>query len=108
MAFHEVRFPTGISLGFSGGPERRTKVIVLGSGAEERNARWAASRRRCDAGYGIKSVAACFATGSVSSRRYGVSGVHGRRDVWCGITFERGDAFSSRDPMRDIGTQVAK
>lgn len=56
MAFHEVRFPTAISLGSSGGPERRTEVIVLGSGAEERNARWADSRRRYDAGYGIKSV----------------------------------------------------
>jgi len=56
MAFHEARFPTAISLGSSGGPERRTEVIVLGSGAEERNARWADSRRRYDAGYGIKSV----------------------------------------------------
>ena len=56
MAFHEIRFPTGISSGASGGPERRTEIVALGSGFEERNARWAHSRRRYDAGYGIKSL----------------------------------------------------
>jgi uncharacterized protein (TIGR02217 family) len=57
MAFHEVPFPAGISLGASGGPERRTEIVVLGSGAEERNSRWADSKRSYNAGYGIKSVA---------------------------------------------------
>lgn len=56
MSFHEVRFPTSISLGATGGPERRTDVVVLGSGFEERNARWAHSRRSYNAGYGIKSL----------------------------------------------------
>jgi uncharacterized protein (TIGR02217 family) len=56
MAFHEVRFPAGISLGASGGPERRTEIVVVGSGAEERNSRWADSKRNYNAGYGIKSV----------------------------------------------------
>ena len=56
MSFHEVRFPTAISLASSGGPERRTDIVVLGSGHEERNARWEASRRRYDAGYGIKTL----------------------------------------------------
>jgi uncharacterized protein (TIGR02217 family) len=56
MAFHEVRFPAGISLGASGGPERRTEIVVLGSGAEERNSRWADSKRSYNAGYGIKGV----------------------------------------------------
>src|SRR5262249_58523307 len=56
--FHEVLFPLDIALGSSGGPQRRTDVVLLGSGAEERNARWAHSRRRYDAGYGIKSFAA--------------------------------------------------
>ncbi len=59
MAFHEVRFPTGISLGASGGPERRTEIVVLGSGAEERNSRWADSKRSWNAGYGIKASAIC-------------------------------------------------
>jgi uncharacterized protein (TIGR02217 family) len=56
MAFHAVRFPAGISLGASGGPERRTEIVVLGSGAEERNSRWADSKRSYNAGYGIKSI----------------------------------------------------
>ncbi len=56
MSFHEIRFPTAISRGASGGPERRTDVVVLGSGHEERNSRWADSRRSFNAGYGVKSV----------------------------------------------------
>src|SRR5262245_22104008 len=54
MAFHEVRFPADISLGATGGPERRTEIVVLGSGHEERNSRWADSKRTYNAGYGIK------------------------------------------------------
>jgi uncharacterized protein (TIGR02217 family) len=56
MSFHETRFPTAISRASHGGPERRTDVVVLGSGAEERNARWADSRRSYNAGYGVKSL----------------------------------------------------
>jgi uncharacterized protein (TIGR02217 family) len=54
--FHEVRFPTAIALGATGGPERRTEIVSLASGHEERNTRWADSRRRYNAGYGIRSL----------------------------------------------------
>ena len=54
MAFHEVRFPDAISRGARGGPERRTQIVELASGAEERNASWAGSRRRYDVAYGIR------------------------------------------------------
>ena len=57
MSFHDVRFPAAIARGASGGPERRTEIVVTGSGAEQRNTRWYASRRRYNAGYGIKSLA---------------------------------------------------
>lgn len=57
MAFHQTRFPLDVALGARGGPERLTEVVTLASGAEERNSRWANSRRRYDAGYGIKSLA---------------------------------------------------
>ena len=57
-AFHEVLFPLDIALRSAGGPERKTDVVALGSGREERNARWAHSRRRFDAGYGVKSLEA--------------------------------------------------
>ena len=56
MSFHETRFPTAIARGAHGGPERRTDVVVLGSGFEERNSRWANSRRAWNAGYGVKSL----------------------------------------------------
>ena len=54
MAFHEVRFPDNISGGARGGPERRTQIVELASGDEERNASWANSRRRYDVAYGIR------------------------------------------------------
>lgn len=56
MPFHEILFPTAISRGSQGGPERKTDVVVLGSGREERNSRWADSRRTYNAGYGIKTL----------------------------------------------------
>lgn len=55
--FHEVRFPLDISRGARGGPTRRTDIVTLASGQEHRNARWVHSRRRYDAGYGIKTAA---------------------------------------------------
>jgi uncharacterized protein (TIGR02217 family) len=56
-SFHEVRFPLDIALGARGGPERRTEIVATATGREERNARWAHSRRKYDAGYGVKSLA---------------------------------------------------
>jgi uncharacterized protein (TIGR02217 family) len=55
-SFHEIRFPTDISLGASGGPMRRTQVVSLGSGHEERNQQWAGSKRTFNAGYGVKTA----------------------------------------------------
>jgi uncharacterized protein (TIGR02217 family) len=57
MAFDDVRFPTAISRGATGGPERRTDVVTTASGREERNSRWAHSRRRYNVGFGVKTVA---------------------------------------------------
>jgi uncharacterized protein (TIGR02217 family) len=56
MSFHDIRFPTAIAFHSTGGPERKTEIVSLGSGFEERNAVWAHSRRRYDAGYGVKSL----------------------------------------------------
>ncbi|MFC7053812.1 TIGR02217 family protein [Hansschlegelia quercus] len=54
--FHDIRFPTDIARGAKGGPERRTEIATLGSGFEERNAVWAHSRRRWDAGLGVRTL----------------------------------------------------
>ncbi len=55
MNFHEVQFPAPLSVGSSGGPERRTEIVQLSNGFEERNSPWAHSRRRYDAGLGVRS-----------------------------------------------------
>ncbi|MFQ8433876.1 TIGR02217 family protein [Amaricoccus sp. W119] len=56
MSFHEVRFPAPLSMGSSGGPERRTEIVSLRNGAEERNTPWRHSRRHYDAGLGMRSL----------------------------------------------------
>ncbi|MCV6587115.1 MAG: DUF2460 domain-containing protein [Marinibacterium sp.] len=56
MQFHEVRFPASLSFGSVGGPERRTDIVALANGFEERNTPWAHSRRRYDAGLGMRSL----------------------------------------------------
>jgi len=56
MGFHEVRFPANLSFGSVGGPERRTEVVTLANGFEERNTPWSHSRRRYDAGLGMRSL----------------------------------------------------
>lgn len=56
MPFHEVRFPANMSFGSIGGPERRTEVVTLANGFEERNTPWSHSRRRYDAGLGLRSL----------------------------------------------------
>lgn len=56
MAFHEIRFPANLSFGSVGGPERRTEIVALANGFEERNTPWAHSRRRYDAGLGLRSL----------------------------------------------------
>jgi len=56
MQFHEIRFPANLSFGSVGGPERRTEVVTLANGFEERNTPWAHSRRRYDAGVGLRSL----------------------------------------------------
>ncbi len=56
MNFHEIRFPANLSFGSVGGPERRTEIVALANGFEERNSPWADSRRRYDAGVGMRSL----------------------------------------------------
>ena len=70
-AFHEVLFPLDIALGARGGPERRTEIVTVGSGREERNARWAHSRRRWNAGYSVKSLEALSAVVAFFEERRG-------------------------------------
>lgn len=54
--FLDEKFPGSVAFGTLGGPERLTDVVLLASGHESRNARWADSRRRYDAASGIRSL----------------------------------------------------
>ena len=56
MNFHEIQFPTAIAMHSTAGPVRKTEIVTLGSGFEERNAVWANSRRAYDVGYGVKTL----------------------------------------------------
>ncbi|MDZ7905064.1 MAG: DUF2460 domain-containing protein [Cypionkella sp.] len=57
MAFHDTRFPTNLSYGSLGGPQRLTEIVTLANGFEERSTPWAHARRRYDAGFGLRSLA---------------------------------------------------
>jgi uncharacterized protein (TIGR02217 family) len=71
MPFDNIRFPTSISCGSTGGPERRTDVVATASGREERNARWTNSRRHYNAGLGVKSLDDIHAVVSFFEERRG-------------------------------------
>jgi uncharacterized protein (TIGR02217 family) len=55
-SFHEVSFPRRLAFGAAGGPRRATEIVTLGSGHEQRNARWSQSRRRYDASQGVRTL----------------------------------------------------
>lgn len=56
MAFHEVRLPARLAFGSTGGVERRTEIVTLGSGFERRSTPWAQGRRRYLIGANLKSL----------------------------------------------------
>lgn len=54
-SFHEVQFPTDISYGSAGGPEFSTDIVIMHSGAEQRNANWSEARAVYDVTHGVKT-----------------------------------------------------
>jgi len=56
MNFHEERLPARLAFGSTGGVERRTEVVTLGSGHERRSTPWAHGRRRYLIGAGLRSL----------------------------------------------------
>ena len=105
-AFHEVLFPLAIGFGSSGGPERRTDIVLLASGHEERNSRWADSRRRFNAGTGVRSLGDLHALLSFFEERRGR--LHGFRwrDRADWRSCAPGDAIASSDQGIGIGDGV--
>lgn len=56
MAFHEVSLPARLAFGSTGGVERRTEIVTLGSGYERRSSPWAQGRRRYLIGANLRSL----------------------------------------------------
>ena len=56
MSFHEVALPARLAFGSTGGVERRTEIVTLGSGHERRSTPWALGRRRYLIGAGLRSL----------------------------------------------------
>ena len=97
--FHDVRFPTNISFGSSGGPQRRTEIVTIGSGREHRNQRWANSRRRYDAGYGVKDLDTLHEV---------VAFFEARRGSLHGFRFRDPLDWKSRSPLGETDAQDQK
>lgn len=61
MSFHEVSLPSRLAFGSTGGVERRTEVVTLGSGFERRSTPWAQAhvriRLRADGGRDLGWIA---------------------------------------------------
>ncbi len=51
-----ILFPLPLAFGASGGPSRAVEIYTAASGREQRNSPHAASRRRYDAGVGVKTL----------------------------------------------------
>lgn len=56
MSFHEVRLPARLAFGSTGGVERCTEIVTLGSGFERRSTPWAQGRRRYLIGANLRSL----------------------------------------------------
>lgn len=70
MSFHEVRLPARLAFGSTGGVERRTEIVTLGSGFERRSTPWAMGRRRYLIGANLRSLDDMAAlTGFFEARR---------------------------------------
>jgi hypothetical protein len=98
MAFHEVQFPNDISRGSSGGPERRTDIVTLRSGYEQRNTIWQHSRRKYDAGLGLREINDLYAVINFFEGRMGR--LHGFR--WKDWADYRSDAPGTATTSLDV------
>lgn len=95
-AFHDIVFPLRWAFGTTGGPERRSDIVALGSGGEERNTPWAHGRRRYDSGAAMKSL---------DDLAELVAFFEARRGRLHGFRFRDALDFKSCAPSRAIGPE---
>lgn len=101
--FHDVRFPVAVSFGATGGPVRRNEIVALTSGREVRNARQALSRRRFDAGTGLRSVDDLYEIMSFFEARRGSLHAFRFRDPFDMSSTAPGNAIAASDQQLGIG-----
>jgi uncharacterized protein (TIGR02217 family) len=89
MAFTETRLPARLAFGSTGGVERRTDVVQLASGYEQRSTPWADGRRRYLIGRGVRAIAEAQAL---------VAFFEARRGRLNGFRFQDFADFSSAAP----------
>ncbi len=101
--FHDERFPLRVAFGATGGPERRTEIVQLLSGAERRNARQAHARRRFDAASGVRSLADLEAVTAFFEARRGELFAFRFRDPFDHKSCETGGTPSAADQPLGAG-----
>jgi len=99
----DTLFPLSVAFGTTGGPERATEIVRLGSGHEARNARWAGSRRRYDAGAGVRSVTDLKAVLGLFEEAHGQLFGFRFRDPLEHSTAAPGSAISAQDCPQGTG-----
>lgn len=104
--FHEVSFPVSLALAASGGPERKTEVVTLASGAEARNALWAGSRRRWDVGSAVTRLDALQTVVAFFEARGGRLSGFRFRDALDDRSCAPGAAVSATDQVIGTGDGV--
>ncbi|MBL8560032.1 MAG: DUF2460 domain-containing protein [Hyphomonadaceae bacterium] len=92
-AFHEGRLPLTLAVGVRGGPERRTEIVTLGSGREERNTPWAHGRRRYDIGGALTTLDDVHAL---------IAFFEARRGRWQAFRFRDPFDWKSCPPQQEI------
>jgi len=101
--FHETLFPVDISLNSEGGPTRKTDIVTLMSGHEERNSPWAGSRRAFNAGYGVKSLSDIEDIIAFFEARHGKLIGFRFRDPFDHKSCKVGEEISASDQLIGIG-----
>lgn len=107
-SFHDVRFPVRIAFGTTGGPARRNEIVQLTSGAEKRNARTSRSRRRYDAGTGVRSVEDLYQVMAFFEARRGSLHAFRFRDPFDMKSCALGSEVSGADQRLGVGDGVAR
>jgi len=101
--FHNVSFPLPLAFGASGGPSRQTDITQLSSGAEHRNTPHAQSRRKYNAGAGIKSLDELYDLIMFFEARFGQLHSFRFRDPMDYKSCKPGETSSATDQIIGVG-----